>query len=174
MQARELGQKMNLDNVSEGAPQVAPARPAYGVWGGTSADVSTSDHGPRRLVQQNTVESGTRLADRYRLEECLQGGDAFTTWRAVDEKLSRAVGVHVLASNHPRAEAVIQAAQAAAVLNDRRFCQVFDVSKQDEVTYVVEECSRPARSPRSRPPRWSGTSQPRWPAPTAPVWPTCA
>jgi hypothetical protein len=90
-------------------------------------------------VQPNTVESGTRLADRYRLEELLKAEDGFTAWRAVDEKLSRYVGVHVLPADHPRAKAVVQAAQAAAMLSDTRFCQVLDASQQGDVTYVVEE-----------------------------------
>jgi serine/threonine protein kinase len=93
-------------------------------------------------VQPNTVESGSRLADRYRLEELLKAEDGFTTWRAVDEKLSRYVGVHVLPAAHPRAKSVVQAAQAAAMLYDGRFCQVLDASQQADVIYVVEECLR--------------------------------
>lgn len=93
-------------------------------------------------MQPNTVESGTRLAGRYRLEERLKAADDFTTWRAVDEKLSRDVAVHVLPADDPKAKTVVQAAQAAAMLSDRRFCQVLDASQQDDVIYVVEELLR--------------------------------
>jgi hypothetical protein len=118
---------------------VTAARPAYGVCVGGPADMTGEHDTTGRRVQPNTVESGTRLADRYRLEECLKAEDGFTAWRAVDEKLSRYVGVHVLPAADPRAKTVVEAAQAAAMLNDGRFSQVLDASQQDDVIYVVEE-----------------------------------
>jgi hypothetical protein len=47
--------------------------------------------------------SGDRIGNRYRLEECVTQAGVFTSWRAVDEKLRRAVGIHLLASGHQRA-----------------------------------------------------------------------
>ncbi|MGC5410219.1 serine/threonine protein kinase, partial [Streptomyces sp. DT225] len=41
------------------------------------------------------LHSGHKLAGRYRLEECVTRLDGFSSWRAVDEKLRRAVGVHL-------------------------------------------------------------------------------
>jgi hypothetical protein len=121
---------------------VTAVRPAYGVSAGAHAGGSGSDDTTGRRVQPNTVESGTRLADRYRLEEQLKAENGFTAWRAVDEKLSRSVGVYVLPSGHPRSGAVVEAAQAAAMLTDTRFCQVLDASQENDVTYVVKEWLR--------------------------------
>jgi len=57
------------------------------------------------------LHSGHKLARRYRLEECVTRLDGFSSWRAVDEKLRRAVGVHVLPADHTRARAVLAAAR---------------------------------------------------------------
>lgn len=46
------------------------------------------------------LHSGHKLARRYRLEECVTRLDGFSSWRAVDEKLRRAVGVHILPADH--------------------------------------------------------------------------
>ncbi|WP_424212806.1 protein kinase family protein [Streptomyces sp. BI20] len=83
--------------------------------------------------------SGHKLARRYRLEECVTRLDGFSSWRAVDEKLRRAVGVHLLPADHPRARSVLAAARSAALLTDPRFVQVLDAVEENELVYVVHE-----------------------------------
>ncbi|GAB2574983.1 protein kinase family protein [Streptomyces capparidis] len=85
------------------------------------------------------LHSGHKLARRYRLEECLTRADGYSSWRAVDEMLRRAVGVHVMASGHPRAKRVLAAARSAALLGDPRFVQVLDAVEEKQFTYVVHE-----------------------------------
>ncbi|WP_330239595.1 protein kinase family protein [Streptomyces sp. NBC_00525] len=85
------------------------------------------------------LHSGHRLARRYRLEECVTRLDGFSSWRAVDEKLRRAVGVHLLTADHPRARSVLAAARSAALLGDPRFVQVLDAVEEDDLVYVVHE-----------------------------------
>ncbi|MEU9133188.1 protein kinase family protein [Kitasatospora sp. NPDC048540] len=83
--------------------------------------------------------SGDRIADRYRLEECITHTEVFSSWRAVDEKLRRAVGVHLLAAGHRRAKAVLTAARSAALLGDPRFVQVLDAVQEGDLVYVIRE-----------------------------------
>ena len=85
------------------------------------------------------LHSGHKLAGRYRLEECVTRLDGFSSWRAVDEKLRRAVGVHLLPADHPRARSVLAAARSSALLGDPRFVQVLDAVEEDDIVYVVHE-----------------------------------
>ncbi|MEU7638605.1 MULTISPECIES: protein kinase family protein [unclassified Streptomyces] len=85
------------------------------------------------------LHSGHKLARRYRLEECVTRLDGFSSWRAVDEKLRRAVGVHILPADHPRARPVLSAARASALLGDPRFVQVLDAVEDNDLVYVVHE-----------------------------------
>ncbi|MFI8166829.1 protein kinase family protein [Streptomyces sp. NPDC085931] len=85
------------------------------------------------------LHSGHKLARRYRLEECVTRLDGFSSWRAVDEKLRRAVGVHILPADHPRARSVLAAARSSALLGDPRFVQVLDAVEENDVVYVVHE-----------------------------------
>ncbi|MGV9287947.1 protein kinase family protein [Streptomyces sp. NPDC003719] len=85
------------------------------------------------------LHSGHKLARRYRLEECVTRLDGFSSWRAVDEKLRRAVGVHVLPADHARARSVLAAARSAALLGDPRFVQVLDAVEDNDLVYVVHE-----------------------------------
>ncbi|MYU25477.1 protein kinase family protein [Streptomyces sp. SID8352] len=85
------------------------------------------------------LHSGHKLAGRYRLEECVTRLDGFSSWRAVDEKLRRAVGVHVLPADHARARSVLAAARSAALLGDPRFVQVLDAVEENNLVYVVHE-----------------------------------
>ncbi len=64
------------------------------------------------------LHSGHKLARRYRLEECVTRLDGFSSWRAVDEKLRRAVGVHILPADHARGRSVLAAARSSALLGD--------------------------------------------------------
>ncbi|MEV7020668.1 protein kinase family protein [Kitasatospora sp. NPDC093558] len=83
--------------------------------------------------------SGDKIGHRYRLEECISQTETFSSWRAVDEKLRRAVGVHLMASGQQRARKVLAAAKSAALLGDPRFVQVLDAVQEGELVYVVRE-----------------------------------
>ncbi|MFC5665818.1 protein kinase family protein [Kitasatospora misakiensis] len=83
--------------------------------------------------------SGDMIGHRYRLEECISSTETFSSWRAVDEKLRRAVGVHLMAAGHQRARKVLAAAKSAALLGDPRFVQVLDAVQEGELVYVVRE-----------------------------------
>ncbi|MGW3724971.1 protein kinase family protein [Streptomyces sp. NPDC000851] len=85
------------------------------------------------------LHSGHKLARRYRLEDCITRLDGFSSWRAVDEKLRRAVGVHVLPADHSRARSVLAAARSSALLGDPRFVQVLDAVEENDLVYVVHE-----------------------------------
>ncbi|MEW2412308.1 protein kinase family protein [Streptomyces sp. NPDC046866] len=85
------------------------------------------------------LHSGHKLARRYRLEECVTRLDGFSSWRAMDEKLRRAVGVHLLPADHPRARSVLAAARSSALLGDPRFVHVLDAVEDSDLVYVVHE-----------------------------------
>lgn len=85
------------------------------------------------------LHSGHKLARRYRLEECVTRLDGFSSWRAVDEKLRRAVGVHILPADHARSRSVLAAARSSALLGDPRFVQVLDAVEENDLVYVVHE-----------------------------------
>jgi hypothetical protein len=109
-----------------------------------SAEVAEDKAGNRQNGEQPSIEtpelhSGHKLARRYRLEECVTRLDGFSSWRAVDEKLRRAVGVHLLPADHPRARSVLAAARSAALLGDPRFVQVLDAVEENDLVYVVHE-----------------------------------
>ncbi len=100
---------------------------------GSGGDESPAKPSPPEL------HSGHKLARRYRLEECVTRLDGFSSWRAVDEKLRRAVGVHLLPADHPRARSVLAAARSSALLGDPRFVQVLDAVEENDLVYVVHE-----------------------------------
>ncbi|MEU9861685.1 protein kinase family protein [Streptomyces sp. NPDC047971] len=109
-----------------------------------SAEVAKDEAGTRQNGEQPSIEtpelhSGHKLARRYRLEECVTRLDGFSSWRAVDEKLRRAVGVHLLPADHPRARSVLAAARSSALLGDPRFVQVLDAVEENDLVYVVHE-----------------------------------
>ncbi|MFG2293210.1 protein kinase family protein [Streptomyces sp. NPDC048603] len=105
---------------------------------------SGSDASPRQgkttaATPAPELHSGHKLARRYRLEECVTRLDGFSSWRAMDEKLRRAVGVHLLPADHPRARSVLAAARSSALLGDPRFVQVLDAVEENDLVYVVHE-----------------------------------
>ncbi|MFJ8882252.1 serine/threonine protein kinase [Streptomyces sp. NPDC102402] len=107
---------------------------------GTSAEDAVTGHDSSDAVPASPdLHSGHKLARRYRLEECVTRLDGFSSWRAVDEKLRRAVGVHLLPADHPRARSVLAAARSSALLGDPRFVQVLDAVEEDDLVYVVHE-----------------------------------
>ncbi|MFE0700219.1 protein kinase family protein [Streptomyces sp. NPDC058872] len=95
--------------------------------------------GDQPSIAAPELHSGHKLARRYRLEECVTRLDGFSSWRAVDEKLRRAVGVHLLPADHPRARSVLAAARSSALLGDPRFVQVLDAVEENDLVYVVHE-----------------------------------
>ncbi|MFE7134444.1 protein kinase family protein [Streptomyces sp. NPDC057638] len=108
------------------------------------AEKATPDTGGERKASEPAIatpelHSGHKLARRYRLEECVTRLDGFSSWRAVDEKLRRAVGVHILPADHPRARSVLAAARSAALLGDPRFVLVLDAVEENDLVYVVHE-----------------------------------
>ncbi|MEU7014355.1 protein kinase family protein [Streptomyces sp. NPDC046385] len=110
----------------------------------TTAEATDNKAGEPKSDEQPSLtapdlHSGHKLARRYRLEECVTRLDGFSSWRAVDEKLRRAVGVHILPADHPRARSVLAAARSAALLGDPRFVQVLDAVEENDLVYVVHE-----------------------------------
>jgi hypothetical protein len=107
----------------------------------TDSDEAQGSGGTERPGKASPPElhSGHKLARRYRLEECVTRLDGFSSWRAVDEKLRRAVGVHVLPADHTRARSVLAAARSSALLGDPRFVQVLDAVEDNDLVYVVHE-----------------------------------
>jgi serine/threonine protein kinase len=105
----------------------------------SAPDVSGEAESTEQTVVAPELHSGHKLARRYRLEECVTRLDGFSSWRAMDEKLRRAVGVHVLPADHRRARSVLAAARSAALLGDPRFVQVLDAVEENDLVYVVHE-----------------------------------
>ncbi|MEU1460681.1 protein kinase family protein [Streptomyces sp. NPDC005727] len=103
------------------------------------AQGSGGTEGPGKKASPPELHSGHKLARRYRLEECVTRLDGFSSWRAVDEKLRRAVGVHILSADHVRARSVLAAARSSALLGDPRFVQVLDAVEENDLVYVVHE-----------------------------------
>jgi len=98
-------------------------------------------------VQSDEIGPSTLLTGRYRLEELLSEASSpgdpadagpVRTWRAMDEVLSRPVAAHVVDREHPRANAMVTAARAAAAINDPRLISVFD-AHVNGVAYVIRE-----------------------------------
>ncbi|MFB7504106.1 protein kinase family protein [Streptomyces broussonetiae] len=107
--------------------------------GSDKAQGSNGIDGPGEKASPPELHSGHKLARRYRLEECVTRLDGFSSWRAVDEKLRRAVGVHILPADHARARSVLAAARSSALLGDPRFVQVLDAVEENDLVYVVHE-----------------------------------
>ncbi|HEY5837380.1 protein kinase family protein [Streptomyces sp.] len=94
---------------------------------------------PRPRTTAPELHSGHKLARRYQLAECVTRVDGFSSWRALDEKLRRAVGIHILPADHARARQVLAAARSAALLGDPRFVQVLDAVEENDLVYVIHE-----------------------------------
>ncbi|WP_431958957.1 protein kinase family protein [Actinacidiphila sp. bgisy160] len=119
-----------------------------------ATDRSEEQDAPQQTIPEETtptpseppeLHSGHKLAGRYRLEECLTRAEGFSSWRAVDEKLRRAVGIHLLPADHSRARSVLAAARSAALLGDPRFVQVLDAVEENDLVYVIHEWLPDAR-----------------------------
>ncbi|MFJ9636905.1 protein kinase family protein [Streptomyces sp. NPDC101178] len=144
-----------VDVADNGGDEPSAAKADEATNDGTTQAEETGDAGPEKpgssegqddgrarsetVPATPDVHSGHKLAERYRLEECVTRLDGFSSWRAVDEKLRRAVGVHLLPAGHPRARSVLAAARSSALLGDPRFVQVLDAVEEDDLVYVVHE-----------------------------------
>jgi len=66
--------------------------------------------------------------DRYRLLELVaEDGPGIALWHAYDEVLDRPVSIRVIPLSDPRLASVLAAAQAAALIDDRRLLRVLDI-----------------------------------------------
>ncbi|TDE52878.1 serine/threonine protein kinase [Nonomuraea mesophila] len=90
-------------------------------------------------MSTSAVEPGTRLAERFRLEDRVSESDGATLWKAIDEILARPVAVHTFAPGFPRVHEVVTAARSASRLTDPRLTQVFDAAEDEKASYVVSE-----------------------------------
>jgi serine/threonine protein kinase len=81
----------------------------------------------------------SRLGGRYRLEDQLDAGPGWASWKAIDETLARAVTVLTFESGFPRIGETVAAACAASRLTDARLTRVFDVSADQDLAYVITE-----------------------------------
>lgn len=86
----------------------------------------------------DSSDAGLLLDARFRLEDRVGTDEDAAVWRARDERLHRAVTVHVL---QPRAVTpkLTSAVQSAAGISDPRLARIFDVAYGDEPSYVVSE-----------------------------------
>lgn len=138
---------------TNGTAAAAPGKSAAEAAAASAADSGSADaaeetgapaSGPGKSDEPKgrslgDITRGTRLADRYRLEDKLSSHGKSATWRAVDEKLRRAVGVHIVVAGSEYARSVMAAARAAALVGDPRFVQVLDAAEEDGLVYVVKE-----------------------------------
>jgi hypothetical protein len=90
-------------------------------------------------MSSSAVEPGTKLAERFRLEDRVHESGGATLWKAIDEVLARPVAVHTFDDDFPRLVEVVTAARVASRLTDPRLTQVFDATEDDGHTYVVSE-----------------------------------
>ena len=104
--------------------------PAAVVGGIEPTDDADRPDAARGTVPSQAAEPGTLLAGRYRLEELLARSGGATTWRGVDEVLSRPVALHLLPVDDPRVDDLADAARAAAGLTDPHFLRMLDVTTE--------------------------------------------
>jgi len=97
-------------------------------------------------VLRATPEVGTRVADRYRLDERVWEQEGISLWNATDEMLARPVGIYLIPEDHELADEVLRAARAAATVEDSRFVRLLDAVRRDGAVHIVQE-----RWPRARP-----------------------
>ena len=125
-----------------------PASPILGYDEGTLGwDEVWADHDPDGSGEDGMMqrlEVGTRLGDRYALEELLARRDEGTLdyWSARDVTLGRLVAVTVLPAAdeyQASAQAVVDAARRVASVDDPRLVRVLDVGIEEGLCWIVEE-----------------------------------
>ncbi|WP_262413255.1 serine/threonine protein kinase [Actinacidiphila acidipaludis] len=138
----ETGSEAEPKGAAESKPEPTPAPKAQREPEPTpepSAEPKPETPARSVPVKRPELHSGHKLARRYQLEECVTRVDGFSSWRAVDEKLRRAVGIHILPADHTRGRQVLAAARSAALLGDPRFVQVLDAVEENDLVYVIHE-----------------------------------
>lgn len=85
---------------------------------------------------------GDVLAGRYRLADLLSESEHGRFWLAHDTVLGRAVAVHVIDADDPRAPELMRAARISASLADQRLLRVLDAETREGISYVVNEWAR--------------------------------
>ena len=86
------------------------------------------------------VEVGQVLGERYRLDEVLARRGNALTWLAFDQRLSRAVLLHLLPADDPNGPELIGVAKRASGAPDAAFLRVLDAGVFDEGEhYIVYE-----------------------------------
>ncbi|MFC4057061.1 serine/threonine protein kinase [Planomonospora corallina] len=91
------------------------------------------------MSTSSAIEPGTKLAERFRLEDRVHESNGATLWKAIDEVLARPVAVHTFGPDFPRIDEVVSAARTASRLTDPRLTQVFDATEDEGCSYVVSE-----------------------------------
>ena len=124
---------------SASVAELGPGAGTLGWDGAPEGAVSGGEDG-----DMDQLEVGTRLGDRYALEELLaeREGGGLQYWSARDVTLGRLVAVTVLPSGgeHARiAEAVLDAARRVASVDDPRLVRVLDVGEEDTLCWIIEE-----------------------------------
>ncbi|WP_299518057.1 murein biosynthesis integral membrane protein MurJ [uncultured Serinicoccus sp.] len=99
---------------------------------------------PGEDTSMDRLEVGTRLGDRYVLDELLaeREGGGLEYWSAKDSTLGRLVAVTVLPSEGPSAQvaaAVLDGARRVASVDDPRLVRVLDVGDEDGLCWIIEE-----------------------------------
>lgn len=85
------------------------------------------------------IRPGDLIAGRYVVADLLdETGDGWF-WRAEDPVLGRHVAVHVVSSDDPRAQAMLEAARLSVTVHDRRILRVLDGAEDGDICYVVNE-----------------------------------
>jgi hypothetical protein len=80
-----------------------------------------------------------RFGGRYRLDHRVGASTGWSTWKAFDETLARAVTILVFDRGFPRITDTVAAACAASRIDDARLARVFDVAADWGHTYIVME-----------------------------------
>ncbi|WP_149814913.1 murein biosynthesis integral membrane protein MurJ [Serinicoccus marinus] len=132
---------------ADSTPPTGAAPPDQGAAGGTlgwDRDRPRPQPRPREDSSMDRLEVGTRLGDRYVLDELLaeREGGGLEYWSARDSTLGRLVAVTVLPSEGPAADvagAVLDGARRVASVDDPRLVRVLDVGDQDGLCWIVEE-----------------------------------
>jgi serine/threonine-protein kinase len=90
-----------------------------------------------------TIDVGTLLADRYRLEAQIGSGGMSTVYRAFDTVLERTVAIKLmhrnLAEHSEQLERFSREARAVARLNHPHIVQVIDAGEDDATPFIVFE-----------------------------------
>jgi hypothetical protein len=90
-------------------------------------------------MSTSVPEPGNLLGGRYLLEDRHSDGSGWAAWKAIDEKLHRAVTVLTFSRGFPRIADTMTAARTASRLTDARLARVFDMAADHDRPYVVTE-----------------------------------